>query len=108
MAPGLSEKAWQAQVIDLATLYRWHHFHVFDSRRSAAGWPDLTLVRPPELLFAELKTDRGRLTRDQRLWIEWLLSCGQEVHVWRPRDFADVHDRLKVRFPLPVAAGVVV
>ena len=82
-------------MIELATYYQWNHFHPFEMRRSDPGWPDLTLVRPPELLFAELKADTGRLTDAQRLWIGWLLSCGQEVHVWRPRDFDAIHERLR-------------
>lgn len=93
----LTEKAWQAQVIELATLYGWEHYHPFTSIRSTPGWPDLTLIRPPELLFAELKTDRGRLTAAQRHWIAMLVACDMEVHVWRPADFRDVHDRLRRR-----------
>jgi hypothetical protein len=92
----VTEKQWMEQVIELATRYRWQHFHVYDSRRSDPGWPDLTLVRPPDLLFAELKTDRGRLSVAQRTWIERLRECGQEIHVWRPRDFADIHERLRL------------
>lgn len=91
----LSEKAWQGQVVDLATLYQWRHFHVYDSTRSDPGWPDLVLVRRPELLVAELKTDKGCLTIAQREWLELLAACGVETHVWRPRDFAQVHDRLR-------------
>jgi len=82
-------------VIELATLYQWAHFHPYEMRSSDPGWPDLTLARAPELLFAELKTERGRLTRAQAWWIELLRSCGQEVHVWRPSDFEAVHERLK-------------
>jgi hypothetical protein len=90
----VSEKAWQEQVIEMATLTRWQHFHVYESRRSVAGWPDLTLVRPPELLVAELKTDRGRVTPAQRDWLALLAACGIETHVWRPRDFDEVWARL--------------
>jgi hypothetical protein len=90
----LSEKAFQDQVIELATWCRWRHFHVFDSRRSDAGWPDLVLVRAPQLLVAELKTDRGRLTPAQRDWLAVLAACGVETHVWRPRDFDEIHARL--------------
>lgn len=92
----MTEKQWMEQVIELATLYQWQHFHVYDSRRSDPGWPDLTLARPPDLLFAELKTDRGRLSAAQRVWIEALRDCGQEIHVWRPRDFEGVHERLRL------------
>ena len=95
MAPSLTEKAFQQQIVDLAGYYGWAHFHPFDMRRSDPGWPDLTLARTPELVFAEVKTERGRLTRAQVYWIELLLSCGQEVHVWRPSDFARIHERLK-------------
>lgn len=91
----LSEKAWQEQVLELAGYYRWEHFHVYDSRRSDPGWPDLVLVRPPELVFVELKTDRGRLRAAQTAWLERLAACGQEVYVWRPSDFDAVHARLK-------------
>lgn len=93
--PAITERQWQEQVTQLAQLYDWAHYHPFDSRRSVAGWPDLVLARPPELLFVELKTDRGRLSPAQRAWLELLTACGQEVHVWRPRDFDDVHERLR-------------
>ncbi len=90
----MTEKDWQEQVVKLATLLRWHHFHPHDSRRSVAGWPDLVLVRPPELVIAELKTDRGRLRPEQRDWLAWLAACGIETYVWRPRDWDAVVDRL--------------
>jgi hypothetical protein len=35
----VNEAVWQQQVIDLATLYGWEHYHSFDSRRSVPGWP---------------------------------------------------------------------
>jgi hypothetical protein len=91
------EKAWQAQVIELALLYGWFVYHTYDSRRSQPGWPDLVLARPTtgELIFVELKTDVGRLSPAQRSWLRVLEDCNQEVHVWRPRDFEAVHARLK-------------
>lgn len=84
-----------AQVVELATLYRWRHMHILDSRGSDSGWPDLTLARAPELLVAELKTDGGRLSTAQRDWLALLAACGIETHVWRPRDFDEVHARLR-------------
>lgn len=90
----MTEKAWQQQVLELASICRWQHFHVFDSRRSDPGWPDLILARAPELLAVELKTDRGRLSTEQTRWLQLLEACGVEVHVWRPRDFDQVSERL--------------
>jgi hypothetical protein len=93
----LSEKQWQQQVVELAELYGWRVYHTYDSRRSNPGFPDLVLVRESsrELLWVELKTDKGSLRTAQRAWLDALETCGQETHVWRPRDFDAVHDRLK-------------
>lgn len=93
--PPLPEKGWQEQVIQLAELYGWLVYHPYDSRRSAAGFPDLTLVRDERLIFAELKTDKGRLTIPQKAWLAALGHTPVEVYVWRPRDFDEVHDILK-------------
>lgn len=91
--PQMSERAWQAMVLELATLYRWTWYHTHDSRRSPAGFPDLVLVRD-RVLFAELKTDRGRLTAQQLGWIGRLEEAGAEVFVWRPKDLDDVRTEL--------------
>lgn len=94
----MTESEWQAIVVEIAGYYRWQHFHVYDSRRSDPGWPDLVLARPPELMFVELKTDRGRLRPEQRVWCDTLTACGQEVHVWRPRDWDAMMDRLRIDY----------
>ena len=53
------ERELLAAVIDLARLRRWLCYHTHDSRHSAAGFPDLLLVRGRRLMAAELKTARG-------------------------------------------------
>lgn len=93
----LTEKSWQDQVVKLASLYGWAHFHVYNSRRSNPGWPDLVLARPPQLIAVELKTNTGRLRPDQRDWLARLEACGIETHVWRPRDLDEVLARLAAR-----------
>lgn len=93
------EKPWQDDVLKLAAYGGWElRYHTFDSRRSTAGFPDLVLVRVPEILYVELKTDKGRLTKEQRAWLDALGACGQECYVWRPRDLEEVVERLKRRF----------
>lgn len=83
-----NEKQLQQHVILLAGVFGWRHFHVYDSRRSPAGFPDLVLVHPGQkrLLFRELKTERGRLRPGQPEWLEDLTPAGQSAEVWRPRD----------------------
>jgi hypothetical protein len=120
VAGGLSEAVWQDHVLALATAYQWRSYHTHDSRRSNPGFPDLVLLRPPELLFVELKTDTGRIRPEQKSWLDeldvvalaiasWTDHAGDEgaagpndpadrpvvqAYVWRPRDFDAVHARL--------------
>jgi len=60
----------------------------------AQGWPDLTLVRPPRIVFAELKAEDGHLLPEQRRWLDILDDCGQEVYLWRPSDFDEIQQIL--------------
>lgn len=119
-----SEAAFQQQVLNLAELYGWRAYHTHNSRRSQPGFPDLVLIRGPELIFAELKTDKGRLRPEQEAWIAELervhiavqnaASAAQrlaeptlelpavDVYLWRPSDFDELHARLaRGRHQLP-------
>ena len=59
--------------------------------RNPVGKPDLELVRPPRVIFAELKLEDGRLSREQASRIARLKACpGVEVYTWRPRDWPDI------------------
>ena len=97
------EKTWQAEVVDIAVRCGWQRrYHTFDSRRSTPGFPDLTLVRPPRLIFAEIKAaERGRVTADQWGWLLDLAACGAECFVWRPSDRAVVDAVLASRDRMP-------
>lgn len=86
----ITEKAWQAKVVEAARWQGWHVFHPYDMRRSEPGWPDLTLVRGQRLVFAELKSATGRLTPAQVSVLGMLQQTAAEVHVWRPSDWDDV------------------
>jgi hypothetical protein len=93
----LSEKEWQRQVLDLALLYGWRHaYHTFDSRRSSSGWPDLCLVRE-RVVFAELKSEKGKVSAAQADWLAALEAAGAETYVWRPSDVVDVMQALRRR-----------
>ena len=75
-------------VIEIADLTGWVlQYHTYDSRRSNPGFPDLLLVRPPRILFIELKAQNGVITPAQKLWKEALDKCpGVESYTWRPKD----------------------
>ena len=93
--PTLLEADWQQQVVDLATALGWTVTHHLLPRGTLAGWPDLTLLRPPEAIFVELKTEKGKLSVHQVARLGQLAACGLETHVWRPSDFEAVHARLR-------------
>jgi hypothetical protein len=86
----MSETEFQEQVVQYARLNGWLVYHTYDSRRSAQGFPDLVLARGPYLIFAELKSERGRLTDEQAEWVAALRRTGQVAYVWRPRQWDDI------------------
>lgn len=95
----MSEKDFQQLVVDLATVRRWSVYHTFDSRHSAAGFPDLVLIRPPRLVFVELKREAGTPTLPQQAWQKALAQVADlndtvEVHLWRPSDWPSIQELL--------------
>lgn len=105
-ALALSERDWQAQVLELAELYRWrvHHCRPAQTRsgrwstpiQGDPGFPDLVLVRGGRVIFAELKTDnpRAQLGPEQARWRDALLGAGLEWFCWRPRHLDEVQETL--------------
>lgn len=87
----MSEKQFLAQVLHVAQLYGWRCYHPWISVRSAEGWPDLALCKPPVLWLVELKTEKGKLTPDQEAWGEALQQCqGVRYAVWRPSMWLEI------------------
>lgn len=95
----MSEAALLAAVRDLARLTGWLTYHTHDSRRSEAGFPDLTLVnvRQGRIIFAELKTAIGRTTQQQDEWLAALAAVGCETALWRPADLPEIARILRKR-----------
>ena len=85
--PDVSEAAFMAEVRKLATAHGWTSYHTRDSRKSDKGFPDLALVRPPRLIFAELKVGRNQPTQEQGEWLDRLRACGIPAYLWRPEDW---------------------
>ena len=94
----IAERDFQQSVIDLAHVYGFAVYHTHDSRRSVPGFPDLVIVGGGRCLFAELKTERGRLSAAQKVWVAALEECaGVESYVWRPSDWDEIHAVLSRR-----------
>jgi hypothetical protein len=64
-------------------------YHVLDSRGSSAGFPDWCIAGPGGVIFAENKSERGKLRPEQERWRDRLLDAGAAWFLWRPADLAD-------------------
>jgi hypothetical protein len=92
----VSEKAWQAQIVQAARLLGWKVYHPWLSIKSTVGWPDLTLVRGDVLIMAELKREGRPVSPRQQEWLDALARVpGVRTFVWRPSDWAHVEKVLK-------------
>jgi hypothetical protein len=98
----LSEAKWQKQVEDMLDLFGYWWMHVPPNvvvcprcktkiyRGIKKGFPDVLAIKPPHILWIELKKERGQLEPEQTLVGQMLLACGQRwVHA-RPRDREDL------------------
>ncbi len=101
----ITEREFQRQVTDAAELFGWSWvawrpamtakgWRTPVSGPLGKGWPDLTLVRDDRLIFAELKSQDGRLTPAQRDVLD-LLGRAVPVYTWRPTDLPAVLEVLR-------------
>lgn len=129
MVKGISETEFASEVEDLLNRFhwRWCHFRPAWSSKGyrtpirggdpdgykGKGFPDYIAVRPPRLLFIELKDNYRDMTVEQDAWLQDLKECAKlitlapvrrgnpltyntankakgillpEVYLWRPSD----------------------
>jgi hypothetical protein len=81
-----------AQVVEIFQWHGWVIYHSYSSRRSAPGFPDLVAIRKADgdILVAELKTQTGIVSDDQRFWLGLFSAAGVDAFVWRPGDIDEV------------------
>ena len=84
----MTEAELLASVVEACRQLRLLCYHTADSRRSAAGFPDLVIVGRGGVLFRELKS-ASRLSRAQSDWITALVRAGQSATVWRPEHWPE-------------------
>lgn len=91
---GVSEADWQREVLRVAHAHGWRTSHTRRARvgrrmvtPAATGLPDLILVRPPQLVFLELKAHRGEHRPAQIEWLRDLQACdGVEAYMVGPAE----------------------
>jgi hypothetical protein len=98
----ITEAEWQRTVISYAQAHGWlvAHFrpamvgdkHMTAVTADGAGFPDLVMARGGAVVFAELKRETGRPTKEQDRWLGELSNIDAEcegthmVRLWRPSD----------------------
>lgn len=95
-----TEREFQNKVIELAHLNHWlvahfrparvlrHGKEIYETAVGAdgKGFPYLVLVRGGEIIFAELKSENGKLSPEQETW-RFALDSVSLCVVWRPSDW---------------------
>ena len=90
-----TEADFASWVKDLAQFYGWLAYHTWRSIHSPAGYPDLTLCRPPRVIMAELKKQDGKVSLAQQEWLDALAQCpGVECYLWRPSNREKIQEVL--------------
>lgn len=89
--PGEPPKLTERQLQDNITgLCRWLGllcYHTHHSMHSAAGFPDLVIVGT-SVIFAELKSATGDMTKAQTAWADAIDEADNGRHfLWRPADW---------------------
>lgn len=93
----LTEEDFLREVIKTAKDWDWDVYHTRFSISSRPGFPDLVLVRPPRVVFAELKRIGGKTTERQDYWLALLNACQcetVETHLWTPADYDAIYRTL--------------
>ncbi len=91
-----TEKDFSQAVVDFARANNWLVFRTYRSKHSPPGEPDLRMVRPPRVIFAELKVKRGRLSLRQAVALDVLSQCpGVETYLWYDKDWDEIERILK-------------
>lgn len=86
----MAEDTLKSMVIELAGLTGWLCYSLRRSDRAlvqgptAAGFPDLILVRGDRVLAVELKSEKGRLRESQKAWLDALDDTHVVSCIWRP------------------------
>ena len=108
----MSERDLKNTIVNFARNCGWLVHHDLPSQRANGSWatatqgdsgyPDLVLVHPgnptrnvpASSLYAELKTQRGKLTTGQQQWLNALQAASQTAVVWRPSDIPAIFTKL--------------
>lgn len=100
------EREFADQVESILNVFGWTWKHDLPALRQSGRWatavrgsigfPDYIAVRGDRVICAEIKAEKGRLTKEQKMWLSLLQQTGRvEVYVWRPSDLQQIAEILR-------------
>jgi hypothetical protein len=105
MVAVMLERDFATQVEHLLDLFGWTWKHDEPALRQSGTWatafrgargfPDYVATRDGRLVFAEIKNERGRISKAQADWLDVLRLTAAEVYLWRPEDLQAIKDVLR-------------
>jgi len=89
-AMSMTESQFERQVKQLAATFSYAYYHTWRSIHSPAGFPDCVFAKPGRLIFAELKSEVGKVSEKQQEWLDTLQAAGVEAYLWKPSQFDEI------------------
>lgn len=90
-----SESEFDSAIMKLIRRFGWRSHHHYDPRKSEPGWFDRVIARHGVVLFVELKTETGELSKDQLWWYTQFVHAGLRAYVWRPSMWGEIVEMLR-------------
>jgi hypothetical protein len=91
----ITEKAFQATIVQAARYAGWRVYWVWNSMHSPKGWPDVVCLKDGRILIYEVKTEQGRIRPEQLECLALLQAAGIPARIVRPSDFDSVFAELQ-------------
>lgn len=96
----VTENEFRQTVVEAARKLGWKAYFTWNSLHSPSGYQDLTLLKGDQLIVAELKSEKGTVSKSQQEWLDaWGLFCeyspNTHVYVWRPSQWDEIERILR-------------
>ena len=95
MDKDILEGPFQTLTIKFFHLLGWSHYHTGANRKNRGGWPDLNMLRFPQIIFFELKRNSGYPSPSQKKALADLkriakVTPNMKVGLYKPKDWIDM------------------
>lgn len=102
----MKERDFGRQIETMLDYYGWIWKHDETAQRPGGGFatafkgrkgfPDYVAVRRDRVLVAEIKSEKGRVSDEQKIWLAAFESSGKvETYLWRPSDLSSIAEILR-------------